>query len=65
MLLRKIDQWVKQSISAANIKLEERRSGAERRQCTDRRSETRFGGEPDRRQGGERRRYPLEQKLIH
>ncbi|MGD8785166.1 MAG: hypothetical protein PVF28_08055 [Thioalkalispiraceae bacterium] len=65
MLMKRPNNGTKHSTQVAQVKFDERRSGEERRQRADRRSEARFGGEPDRRQGEERRKYPLLQRLFH
>lgn len=65
MLIKRIDKWVNLAVEAANVEFEERRCGSDRRKCPDRRCEQRLGGESDRRQGGERRKYPLLQRILH
>jgi len=58
MFRKHLDSFVRNAVSASRIQFEDRRSGQERRQCSERRRETRSGveKETDRRGSNNRRK---------
>ena len=58
MFRKQLDNFVRNAVSASRIQFEDRRSGQERRQCAERRCETRSGVEKqtDRRNSNNRRK---------
>ncbi len=58
MFRKQLDNFVRNAITATSVHTEDRRSGQERRQCKDRRRETRSGVEKqtDRRGPDDRRK---------
>ncbi len=58
MFRKQLDNYVRHAMSATRVQTEDRRSGQERRQCAERRRETRSGieKETDRREPGNRRK---------
>ena len=59
MFLKQLDNMIRNVSLAARIVVEERRSGVERRQLSDRRAEARYGEGTERRTRADRREQPL------
>lgn len=60
MFLKQLDNMIRNVSLAARIVVEERRSGVERRQLSDRRAEARYGEGTERRITPDRREQPLQ-----
>jgi len=67
MFRKQLDNFVRNAVSASRIQFEDRRSGQERRQCTERRRETRSGveKETDRRGSNDRRKEEREPHTLN
>jgi len=67
MFRKQLDNFVRNAVSASRIQFEDRRSGQERRQCNERRRETRSGieKETDRRGSDERRKEERKRPTLN